>query len=203
MIKSRSPAPVGSFNWGNQSIGRYSQTKQKRKEQFLCEVFPLPWQTGEGLLWFEWIDRGIQIYQSVISCVQSERKRRKVYYKLSRIRRPFADFLSSAYNCSMIVAIARIQAKFAREAFEFSLHATDQTILRGISVNEIREAIQTGEIIEDYPDDKYGPSCLILGFTDAGRALHIQCSYPRRPLIKIVTVYEPAQSEWINYRERR
>jgi len=49
--------------------------------------------------------------------VQSERKRRKVYYKLSRIRRPFAEFLSGAYNCSMTVAIARIQAEFAREAF--------------------------------------------------------------------------------------
>jgi len=117
MIKSRSPAPIGSFNWGNQSIGRYSQTKQKRKEQFLCEVFPLPWQTGKGLLWFEWIDRGIQIHRSGISCAQWERKRRKVYYKLSRIRRPFAEFLSGAYNCSMTVAIARIQAEFAREAF--------------------------------------------------------------------------------------
>jgi Domain of unknown function (DUF4258) len=50
----------------------------------------------------------------------------------------------------MTVAIDRIRAKFAHEAFEFSLHATDQTILRGISVSEIREAIQTGEIIEDY-----------------------------------------------------
>jgi hypothetical protein len=43
----------------------------------------------------------------------------------------------------MTVAINRIRAKFAREAFEFSLHAIDQTILRGISVNEIREAIRT------------------------------------------------------------
>ena len=102
----------------------------------------------------------------------------------------------------MTVAIVRIRAKFTQEAFEFSLHATDQTILRGIS-DEIREAIQTGEIIEDYPDDKYGPSCLVLDFTEAGRPLHIQCSYPRQPLIKIVTVYEPDPTEWINYRERR
>jgi hypothetical protein len=34
-----------------------------------------------------------------------------------------------------------------------------------ISVQEIREAIAVGEVIEDYPNDKYGPSCLILGFT--------------------------------------
>jgi hypothetical protein len=32
------------------------------------------------------------------------------------------------------------------------------------------------EVIEDYPEDKYGPSCLILGFTVYGRPLHVQCS---------------------------
>lgn len=103
----------------------------------------------------------------------------------------------------MAVTITKVRSKFAHDAFEFSLHATDQTILRGIRVSEIREAIQSGEIIEDYPDDKYGPSCLILGFTISGRPLHIQCSDPERPLVKIITAYEPAQGEWINYRVRR
>ncbi len=90
---------------------------------------------------------------------------------VSEIRRRFAVFLSNAYTCNMTVAVGWIRTKFAREAFEFSLHAIDQTILHGISVSEIRGAIQTGEIIEDYPDDKYGPSCLILGFTETGRPL--------------------------------
>ena len=27
-------------------------------------------------------------------------------------------------------------------------------------------------MIEDYPDDKYGPSCLVLGFTAEGKAIH-------------------------------
>jgi hypothetical protein len=99
--------------------------------------------------------------------------------------------------------IAEIRAKFARNEFEFSKHATDRLILRGISVREVREAVQVGEIIEDYPHDKYGPSCLILGFTRARRPLHIQCSYPSRPVIRVVTVYEPDPAEWIEYRVRR
>ncbi len=49
-----------------------------------------------------------------------------------------------------------IQAKFFRDEFEFSKHAVDQSIFRDISVDEIREAVNNGEIIEDYPDDKYG-----------------------------------------------
>jgi hypothetical protein len=99
--------------------------------------------------------------------------------------------------------IEEIRAKFARDEFEFSKHATDQTILREISVQEIREAVTMGEIIEDYPDDKYSPSCLILGFTRASRPIHLQCSYPSRPFIKVVTVYEPTPGEWVNYRIRR
>lgn len=99
--------------------------------------------------------------------------------------------------------VDEIRAKFETNAFEFSKHATDQSILRVIAVVEIRQAIAAGEIIEDYPNDKYGPSCLILGFTEASRPLHIQCSYPSRPLIKIITVYEPNPSEWIDFRIRR
>jgi len=99
--------------------------------------------------------------------------------------------------------IDEIRAKFFREAFEFSKHSTDQTILRRIFINEIREAIAVGEVIEDYPDDKYGPSCLILGFTNARRPLHIQCSHASRSLIKVITLYEPDPGEWLNYRIRR
>jgi len=99
--------------------------------------------------------------------------------------------------------IEEIRRKFAQDAFEFSKHAADQAILRSILVGEIREAALTAEIIEDYPDDKYGPSCLLLGFIRDGRPLHIQCSYPSRPLLKIITVYEPSASEWVEYRKRR
>lgn len=59
------------------------------------------------------------------------------------------------------------------------------------------------EVIENYPEDKYGPSCLLLGFTSAGRPLHVACSYPSRPLVKIITLYEPDPEEWTDNRIRR
>ena len=99
--------------------------------------------------------------------------------------------------------IEQILAKIQAGQFEFSKHAVDRSILRVVSVQEMHEAIANGEIIEDYPDDKYGPSCLILGFTQAGRPLHIQCSYPSRPLVKIITLYEPDPAQWIDFRVRR
>jgi hypothetical protein len=100
-------------------------------------------------------------------------------------------------------SIQKFRTKFTQEEFEFSKHAVDQTILREISVQEIREAINHGEIIEDYPDDKYGPSCLIFGITDQTRPIHIHCSYPSRSTVKIITVYEPNPERWTDYKVRK
>ena len=99
--------------------------------------------------------------------------------------------------------IDEIRKKIAVDEFEFSKHAVDQTIIRRISVSEIREAISNGGIIEDYPKDKYGPSCLIHGQTAGGRAIHVQCSYPSRQVMKIITAYEPDPERWIEFDVRR
>lgn len=96
-----------------------------------------------------------------------------------------------------------IRAKVEKNEFEYSRHAVDQTILRHITVQELREAVAMGEIIEDYPDGKYGPSCLLLGFTEEQRPLHIQCSYPSQPVLKIITLYEPQADRWIDFRTRK
>ncbi len=102
-----------------------------------------------------------------------------------------------------MMLIEGIREKVAAVTFEFSQHAVDQSILRHISVEEVRESIVAGEVIEDYPHDKYGPSCLILGFTAVGRPVHVQCSYPSRPLVKIITLYEPDPTQWIDFKHRR
>jgi len=99
--------------------------------------------------------------------------------------------------------IDELQEKFSADKFEFSTHAVDQSIIRDINVQEIRNALSVGEIIEDYPDDKYGPSCLIFGMTDKKRPIHIQCSYPTRSVVKVITVYEPDPEKWIDFKIRR
>ena len=99
--------------------------------------------------------------------------------------------------------IQAIKAKFVFDQFEFSKHAVDQTILRNISVSELREAVAQGQIIEDYPNDKYGPSCLVFGMTQTLRPIHLQVSYPTRPILKVITAYEPDADIWIDFRVRR
>ena len=76
-------------------------------------------------------------------------------------------------------------------------------IERHIAVNEVEEAIMDdkAEVIENYPQDPRGPSCLILGKTAKGKILHVQCSYP--PNVAIITAYEPEFTEWVDWRTRR
>jgi hypothetical protein len=70
-----------------------------------------------------------------------------------------------------------------------------------IDRREVEEAILKGEIIEEYPDDKYSPSCLIYGKTKEGRDLHVQVSLP--PVVVVITTYEPDPEEWIGCKTRR
>lgn len=99
--------------------------------------------------------------------------------------------------------IKEISQKILNNQYEYSQHAVNQSMIRKISVTEVKEAILGGQIIEHYPDDKYGASCLIYGLTKKQRPLHIQCSYPTRLLVKIITIYEPNLNLWINYKQRR
>ena len=66
---------------------------------------------------------------------------------------------------------------------------------RMITTAELRRAINEGEVIEDYPDDARGHSCLLLGTADEGRAIHVVCS-PKDEYLAIITAYLPDEVEW-------
>ena len=94
-----------------------------------------------------------------------------------------------------------IQDKIRKGECRVSDHAVKRMIKREITRLEINEAVINGEIIEEYPDDKYSSSCLIYRKTNSGRDLHVQLSLP--PSVVIVTVYDPDPEEWIDYKIRR
>ena len=97
--------------------------------------------------------------------------------------------------------IEGIRDKINKREYRFSDHAVKKMIKRSIDRAEIEEAVLSGEIIEEYPDDKYSPSCLVYGRARSGRHLHVQLSIP--PTVVIITAYDPDESEWIDYRVRR
>ena len=99
--------------------------------------------------------------------------------------------------------LSEIRRQLAAGEFDFSRHAFRRVVERNISEQEIRDAGAQAEIIEDYPQDKYSPSALLLGFTPAGRPLHFQVSFGDAALTKIITIYEPDPKEWSEHRKRR
>ena len=87
----------------------------------------------------------------------------------------------------------------------FTLHAVKQMNLpeRLISKDEIRAVIAQKEIIEYYPNDERGASCLLAGETKENRTIHVLCS-PKRGYLLIITAYVPFPEEWqANFRIRR
>ena len=87
--------------------------------------------------------------------------------------------------------------------FDFTEHAAERAVERNISEREIQEVGSQAATIEEYPDDKYGPTRLLLGFTGTGRPLHIQVADSPSPTVRIVTLYEPDPAEWEDHRRRR
>lgn len=82
---------------------------------------------------------------------------------------------------------------------EVSEHAVGQMVKRNIAGAEVLEAIASGQIIEDYPTAPHGPCCLIFGRTLANRPLHLVLTYPSRPFVRVITVYEPDARVWTNF----
>ena len=102
-----------------------------------------------------------------------------------------------------MLTVDQIKQKLREGNFEFTRHAFKRAIERNISDAELHEIADTTEIIEDYPDDKYSSSSLILGFTYEKRVLHLQISRLETEKLKIITLYEPNSNEWIDYKIRR
>jgi hypothetical protein len=99
------------------------------------------------------------------------------------------------------MTIKGIQDKIEKGEYRFSDHAVKRMIRKSIDRHEVEEALLGGEIIEEYPDDKYSPSCLIYGKTRKGKNLHVQVSHP--PAVVVITTYEPDPEEWVDWKTRR
>jgi len=83
-------------------------------------------------------------------------------------------------------------------------HADDEAQADKLSFSEIYFSVLQGEIIEDYPDDKPYPSCLIYGDTFDGDPVHSVWAYNRdNQWTVLITVYRPDPTRWINWRKRR
>ena len=100
------------------------------------------------------------------------------------------------------VVLKRIRAQADVENIRVTQHAQQEMAEENIMLDEVLEAIATGQILENYPEHLRGDCCLLNGLTQNGRPLHIVCT-TARPILIIITVYEPKPPKWIIPIQRR
>jgi hypothetical protein len=91
----------------------------------------------------------------------------------------------------------------AYERLIFRVHAVQRMFQRGITEMDVRQVLESGEVIEDYPDDQPYPSRLILGWCGS-RPVHIVAAdnHEARTTI-VITAYEPDPDRWESGFKRR
>jgi len=102
-----------------------------------------------------------------------------------------------------VIDINWIREKVRDNEYEFSSHADDERQADKISVSEVERALLQCEILEVYPNDSRGPSCLVLGYGEKGYPIHIVCGRTLSDKMRIITIYIPSLPKWVNPRKRR
>ena len=70
-----------------------------------------------------------------------------------------------------------------------------------MTVAEVEEALLTGRVLEQYEDTGRGESCLVVGFTESGKPLHMVCGEIENHVV-LITVYIPTPPKFKNPYER-
>ena len=104
------------------------------------------------------------------------------------------------------MTIEKIRRKIREGRYEFTAHAQQERLEDDLDIAEIEAAILDGEVIEEYPNDPRGPSCLVTGYVGT-RPIHVVLGWARQQaeleqMLRVVTVYIPQPPKWKDHRTR-
>lgn len=99
--------------------------------------------------------------------------------------------------------LSEIQGAFRSGTYVVSRHGLARLLDRAIDLEDAALAVHDDapEVIEDYPNDRRGPSMLILCQGPSGAWYHVLCAH--QVLTKLVTIYQPDPSHWTEDFRRR
>jgi hypothetical protein len=93
---------------------------------------------------------------------------------------------------------------FRSSRYRITDHAVEEAYSDDLNFNHILESIYNGEVIEDYPDDRPFPSCLVLGYYENNKPVHCVIGFNNENMwAVIITVYRPDPERWIDNKVRR
>lgn len=76
------------------------------------------------------------------------------------------------------------------QRYRYSRHGDQERQNDGLTLLDVEQAILSGRVLEQYPDTGRGMSCLIAGFADNGKPVHVVCGCQGDWMV-VVTVYIP------------
>ena len=89
-----------------------------------------------------------------------------------------------------MIKLEWIKEKVRKSEYYFTQHGDAERQEDGLSIKEVEESILNGSVLEKYEDTGRGESCLLVGFTEEGKPVHVVCGIRGdRPVI--ITVYIP------------
>jgi hypothetical protein len=94
--------------------------------------------------------------------------------------------------------IQRAARLTAQGRYEFSDHAERERLHDKFTVNDVKGVALRGELLEDYPEDPRGSSCLMLGWAADGRPVHSVLTILPTEVVRFITVYEPIPPKWLD-----
>jgi len=74
--------------------------------------------------------------------------------------------------------------------YVYSRHGDNERQQDNLFLKEVEEALRQGNVLEQYSDTGRGESCLVVGFTNTGKPVHIVCGGTDDRVI-VITVYIP------------
>nr|VFK33546.1 MAG: protein of unknown function (DUF4258) [Candidatus Kentron sp. MB]VFK33563.1 MAG: protein of unknown function (DUF4258) [Candidatus Kentron sp. MB]VFK76688.1 MAG: protein of unknown function (DUF4258) [Candidatus Kentron sp. MB] len=64
-----------------------------------------------------------------------------------------------------------------------------------ITTDEVRDCVLRGEVIEEYPQNPRGGSCLMM-HRGQHRTIHVVCA-PKEGYLAVITAYLPCSDQWL------
>ncbi|MEK6803676.1 MAG: DUF4258 domain-containing protein [Nitrospirota bacterium] len=104
------------------------------------------------------------------------------------------------------MTIDEIRRLIREGRYEVSIHVQQERLEDDLDIDEIEVALLQGELIEEYPNDPRGPSCLVGGLAGA-KPIHVVLGWAtRKPkaerILRLITVYIPRPPKWNDLRTR-
>ena len=101
-----------------------------------------------------------------------------------------------------VIEITWIKKSVKSGDYLFSVHADEERRADHLSIDDIELCLMNGDILENYPEDQRGISCLVSGEVN-DNPIHVVCGKNKLGKLVIITVYVPTEPKWETPNKRR